>query len=260
MTRARTVESIVTRATPSQRSRQRAGRRERPRALPRCRLRLEQLEDRVTPSILGTFELDANATTGVLGTSGSTTTSHDWDQVFADNNVTPPPFSGAVASAFVTDAVNSRADDIFTGGGSKDTLGIQQGPWLLTASKPQAKNDITHAYAALYTDPSNGHQILYAGLDRFDNSGDATAGFWFFRNNVAESTSVSGNGTGPFVGKHTDGDILLVSDFTIGGSTSTIKVFRWTGDDATGSLVALPAIPSTTFAIVNGSPVSVPWS
>src|SRR5262249_13558395 len=154
------------------------------------------LEDRITPSILGTFELDANVTTGVLGSSGSTTTSHDWDQIFNDV-VNKTSTSGAVAASFVTDAVNTTADDIFTGGGSKDTLGIQKGPWLFTDSKPQAKNDITHAYAALYIDPSNGHQILYAGLDRFDNSGDATAGFWFFRNKVTESPNVSGNGTGP---------------------------------------------------------------
>src|SRR5947199_10051292 len=91
----------------------------------RCqfRPRLETLEDRVTPSILGTFELDANVTTGVVGPPGSTTPSHDWDQVYANT-------SGALATAFVTDAVNSQADDIFTGGGSKDTLGIQQGQWL----------------------------------------------------------------------------------------------------------------------------------
>src|SRR5262245_51329705 len=109
-------------------------------------LRVEQLEDRVTPSVTSVFELDGNVTTA---------TTHDWDQVFADNNVTPPPNSGAVASAFVTDKVNSNTDDIFTGGGSKDTQGIQNGPWLFTGSKPQAKNDITHAYAALYTDSSN---------------------------------------------------------------------------------------------------------
>src|SRR4051794_40893562 len=149
---------------------------------PRRPLRLEWLEDRVTPSVTSVFELDGNVTR---------TTTHDWDQVFADNNVTPPPVSGALATAFVTDKVNSNTDDIFTGGGSKDTLGIQKGPWLFTASNPQAKDDITHAYAALYTD-SNGHSILYAGLDRYDNSGDATAGFWFFRNNVGESTKVSG--------------------------------------------------------------------
>src|SRR5262249_44638644 len=77
---------------------------------------------------------------------------------------------------------------------------------------------------------------------------------------VGESSSLSGNGTGPFVGTHQDGDILLVSDFTIGGSTSTIKVFRWTGDDATGHLVALADIPGSTFAIVNAANTALPWS
>jgi hypothetical protein len=215
----------------------------------------------VTPSVLGTFELDANATTGLLGATGSATTSHDWDQVFADNQVTPTgTTSGALASTFVTDAVNSNADDIFTGGGSKDTLGIQSGRWLFTGSKPQAKNDITHAYAAAYTDPTNGDLILYAGLDRYDNSGDATAGFWFFHSQNGENGGVTTNGGHPFTGTHQDGDILLVSDFTQGGSVSKIKVFRWTGDDATGSLVAVPAVPDSTFAIVNGTPVTVPWS
>src|SRR5262249_718770 len=66
----------------------------------------------------GLFELDGDATT---------TTSHDWDQVFADIT-SGTTTSGAVAASFVTDASNSNADDIFQGGGSKDVYGIQQGP------------------------------------------------------------------------------------------------------------------------------------
>src|SRR4051812_25130474 len=85
-----------------------------PRRQHRQRLHLGRLEDRVTPSLLGTFELDANATTGVLGTSGSTTTSHDRDQVFADSQAVPPTTtSGALAFSFVTDKVNTTADNIF---------------------------------------------------------------------------------------------------------------------------------------------------
>ncbi len=195
----------------------------------------------------GPFELDGNAL-------NDPAPGDDWSNaVFGDGG-------SSFAHSFVTDAVNSRTDDIFTGGGSKDTLGIQQGQWLFTDSKPQAKDDITHAYAAMYTDPSNGHTILYAGLDRYDNSGDATAGFWFFRNAIREDPTVTTNGGHPFVGTHTDGDILLVSDFTVGGSTSTIKVFRWTGDDATGSLVPVTTPSGTTYAIVNGAPIPVPWS
>ena len=130
--------------------------------------------------------------------------------------------------------------------------GIQAGRWLFTASKPQAKDDIAHAFAALYVDPATGDTILYAGLDRFDNSGDATAGFWFFVNPIGENPNVTTNGGHPFTGTHTTGDILLVSDFTTGGSVSTIKVFEWVGDDATGGLVPLNngnPINGSTFAV-----------
>src|SRR5439155_18259862 len=195
----------------------------------------------------GLFELDGNAVNDAAA-------GDDWANVLFGNG------GSATAHSFVTDAVSSRSDDIFTGGGSKDTLGIQQGKWLFTNGKPQAKDDITHAYAAMYADPATGDNILYAGLDRYDNSGDATAGFWFVQNTIGENPNVTTNGGHPFVGRHSDGDILLVSDFTTGGSTSTIKVFRWTGDDATGSLVAVATPPNSTFAIVNSGPITVPWT
>jgi hypothetical protein len=231
------------------------------------RPQVEHLEDRVTPSLLGVFELDANTTTGALGTSGSTTVSHDWDQIFADagspatsGTFTKGTTSGALAGSFLTDKVNTTADDIFTGGGSKDTNGIQSGQWLFTGSKPQGKDDISHAYAATYIDPSNGHLIAYVGMDRFDNSGVSTAGFWFFRNPIGENTGVTINGGHPFTGTHTDGDVLLVSNFTEGGSVSTIAVYRWMGNDSTGDLVNVTALGNPdTFAIVNSDPISVPW-
>src|SRR5262249_25958568 len=40
----------------------------------------------------------------------------------------------------------------------------------------------------------------------------------------------------------------------------TIQVFRWTGDDATGSLVQVATPDKTTFAIVNTGSIAVPWS
>src|SRR5439155_21273088 len=195
----------------------------------------------------GVFELDGNA-------ADDATAGDDWANGLLGNG------GSGVAHSFVTDAVNSRTDDIFQGGGSKDTLGIQSGKWLFTNSKPQAKDDITHAFAATYTDAATKDVILYCGLDRYDNSGDATAGFWFVQNSIGENANVTTNGGHPFVGKHTNGDILLVSDFTVGGSASTIKVFKWVGDDATGSLVAVATPPNSTFAIVNGAPITVPWT
>jgi uncharacterized repeat protein (TIGR01451 family) len=201
------------------------------------------------PLPAGLFELDGNAL------DDPAVTGDDWSNVLFGNG------GSAVAHSFVTDAVNSTGDDIFQGGGSKDTQGIQKGPWLFTDSKPQAKDDIAHAFAATYTDPATGDVILYAGLDRFDNEGNATAGFWFFQNPVAETDPPVAQGGGfRFTGTHADGDILLVSNFTQGGSTPTITVFRWTGNDASGSLVQLATSPNSTFAIVNGAPITVPWS
>ena len=37
-----------------------------------------------------------------------------------------------------------------------------------------------------------------------------------------------------FTGEHKDGDLLVVSEFTSGGTVSTINVYRWDGGDATG--------------------------
>jgi uncharacterized repeat protein (TIGR01451 family) len=206
----------------------------------------------------GPFELDGNATTGVPGTPGSPTASHDWDQVFLDV-VNRTSTSGAIAGSFVTDAVKSTRDDVFTGR-SGDTHGIQAGPWRFEDSKPQASNDIAHAYAATYRDPNYGHVLLFAGLDRYDSGGDAGAGFWFFHNPIGENPSVTSNGGHPFTGQHADGDMLLVSEFTPDGSASAVKVFRWTGDDSTGTLVPLTAPEDTTFAVANGAAITVPWS
>src|SRR5262249_50349896 len=132
------------------------------------------LPDGVPPNL---FELDGNTT---VDSSGS----HDWNQVFSDFQGTTTDASGARAVDFVNDPVNTTKDNIFSAGGSKDISGIQQGPWLWTGGKPQGKDDIENAAAALYTegasDPNPGDVILYAMVDRYDNSGDATMGFWFF--------------------------------------------------------------------------------
>src|SRR5262249_6056900 len=147
------------------------------------------------------------------------------------------PQSGASSGSFAYDPVNG-SDNIFTGGGSKDISGIQQGPWLSTSGKPQGKDDIENAFAALYK-ASNGDEILYTGATRFDNSGDATMGFWFFKNAVS---SMAGKSQ-PFTGTHSDGDILILADFSIGGSVSTPVIYKWQGNDATGTLIGPVSTP-----------------
>ena len=205
------------------------------------------------------FELDGNA-------ANDAAPGDDWGNALAYPS--HPASGNALAQTWVVDLTNSNSDNEFTGGGSKDTGGIQSGPWLWNTSKPQAKADIAHAFAAAYT-LTNGDTAIYFGMDRYDNSGDVTAGFWFFQDStVGLNGAKSGSGT-HFTGSHTDGDLLIVADFSIGGGASTIQVYRWTGDDATGTLTSVN-IPqkncdpttgqSDLCAIVNSADgVAVPW-
>ena len=208
------------------------------------------------------FELDGDVTAGTMGQNG-----HDWDQVYADK-LNGTSTSGALALSFVTDKVNTTQDDIFQGGGSKDTQGLQGGPWLYTASKPQGKDDITHAYAAAYNIP-NGcgpnttpcHVAIYFGVDRYDNSGDATMGFWFFQDGSVSETLTKQGGGFKFNGVHKSGDLLIIADFTVGGSISTPIAYKWVGDDATGSLQSVGILStSAAEAVVNAGPITLPWS
>src|SRR5262249_3491325 len=236
---------------------------------------LERLEDRTPPSaLLSLFELDGNATTGVLasppGANGtSTTTSHDWDQVFADDGsptaspgsgtVTNGPTSLALAGTFVNDLFNSSSDNTYSSG-SANSGGIQSWHWTTAAANP-SKNDIVNIFADSYLDtdptsPTFGHVFLYTGMDRFDNSGAATAGFWFFQNPIATIGSTGGT----FSGMHSTGDLFVGAAFTQGGSVATPTVYQWVGNDATGMPVQITPPTGTTFAIVNSAPISVPWS
>jgi hypothetical protein len=165
-----------------------------------------------------------------LGTSSAFATSFIED-TFANNNIN----NGA--EPFV--ALRTPENTFFTGGGSKDTNGIQDGPWKYKVEKDQVpdKNDIVNAFAAAYDDPNDGHTIFYFGLDTFSVNGDANAGFWFFRQPVGLNPPVGDTGT--FSGEHTDGDIFVAVAYTQGGSVGQIDVYEWQGDDATGSLVKI---------------------
>jgi fimbrial isopeptide formation D2 family protein/uncharacterized repeat protein (TIGR01451 family) len=198
------------------------------------------------------FELDGNAL------DDPAVAGQDWDSALGLNATIK---STSSQTRFLNDVFNSGTDDIFKTGKSKDIQGIQGngGPWVFTAAKPQAKDDIENAFTALYEAPplagqTVGDEILFAGLTRYDNSGDSTAGFWFFKNAVATGTN------GNFTGSHSDGDLLLVMDFSKGGSSPAVSVFEWVGTDATGHLEALTTKPNTTDAIVNGSTITLPWT
>ncbi len=220
-----------------------------------------QLEGNATKDAAVCFPLTNPACTPNNVTFGANT--DDWANIFSGPN-------HALAKSFVTDKTNTNDDDGFTGGGSKDVLGINQ--WKWKGSKAQAKDDISHAFAAAYRLP-NGNIGIYFGMDRWDNSGDATAGFWFLQNSAVAIQATCNVGSGcSFTGQHTDGDLLIVSDFSTGGAVADIIVFKWVGDDATGSLVKQTELTTTATcnptvgtsslcAIVNPvDGVTSPWS
>ena len=189
------------------------------------------------------------------GSGSGMATVPNWDRVYQDFLSATDTSGAAATPGFVRDPVgtpNTFSDNIFTGGGSKDTNDV--GQWRWKTQQPQDKDDIADAFGASYADAATGHQLAFAGLDRYAANGNATVGFWFFQTPVA---AVAG---GTFSGGHTDGDLLLVLDFTVGGSTPVVQVYRWTGTGTSGTLKLLSAPAGSTFASVNSGPVSVPWA
>lgn len=135
-------------------------------------------------------------------------------------------------------AVNNT-DDQFTQG-SKD--GQQTSFWHWSFGSANAKGDITNAAAALVDGC-----ILRFAADRTSDNGDASIGFWFFRNPVTP------NPDGTFNGLHSNGDLLILSDFTSGGRTPTIKIYEWLNGD-----LVLQNSPTGTCANVNHTTAAVP--
>jgi hypothetical protein len=167
----------------------------------------------------GAFELDGNAVNGPA-------VGDDWDnvchQVLHTDCSTSNDTSGATAVDWVAEP-NLNAT-IFTGGGSKDPQDVNQWAWKDGAGGLPDKDNLLHSFAARYT--TNVGEVLFFGSDRLDNSGDAQQGFWFFQNSIGLGNNSIGGGKG-FTGVHRTGDLLVVTDFSNGGTTSTITVYAW---------------------------------
>src|SRR5215475_15702720 len=232
----------------------------------------------------GAFELDGNAVNGPAP-------GDDWDNVChqvvkgdcsTTNNTTA--FGGATAVDWVAEPNPSAS--IFTGGGSKDPQDINQWAWKDAGGLPD-KDNLLHSFAARYSLPPSSScpstgttcEVLYFGSDRLDNSGDAQQGFWFFQNSIAQGSNSVGGGSG-FTGVHRTGDILVISDFSNGGTTSTITVYSWdptckktTGTTAgtcgdanlrnlgtsTNANCATAAANDTFCGLVNPGTITMPW-
>src|SRR5437867_2466702 len=199
----------------------------------------------------GLFQLDGEATSSTFLPGFPAT--DDWDKVCHQVNPAACPSgsntTGAAAVSWTSETDPSAS--IFTGGGSKDPIDINQWAWKDQGGLPD-KDNLLHAFASRYQksmvgrttpdptcpngtgpgtayptfDPTKPCDVLFFGSDRIDNSGDAQQGFWFFQNEISLASNSVGGGSG-FSGVHKAGDLLIISDFSNGGTTSTITAYKW---------------------------------
>lgn len=177
------------------------------------------------------FELDGN--------TDAPASDVDWESFFdaAGANVLPRP-ANFTATGFAADYALPDLSTYATG--SKDTLHIgpyngQAAGWQCTKSNNIGdKVDIVNAYAAAYVDPSTDDLVLYFGVEKSSPNGDSSIGVWFLKDPDV-GCKPKGNGGTNFTGQHQDGDIFVVSEFTNGGGTASVKAYKWQGG-AGGSL------------------------
>ena len=207
------------------------------------------------------FQLDGDVSASTTTSFGGHTQTFDWDSFFNAAGQKSPVLPDASrpgfnASTFNKDFNNtgntfSTSDSSSFATGSKDTLAITPGWQCNRDNNVNSKIDIMNAYATSYS--AGGQEFLYFALERNANTGTADVGFWFLQDdNVA---CESPGGSTAFTGDHVNGDLLVVSEFTNGGSVSTIQVYRWVGG-ANGSLDPNPVINQTGAADCRTAPTS----
>ena len=205
-----------------------------------------------TDPITGVIELDGNITDAAPGP-----TPDDWDTLNCDGG------NALVKTGVLHDGLGVT---IFTGGGSKDPDLLQS--WKHKNGSVPDKDEIINAYAAKYTGSPSGDNILTFGADRFDNSGTAFIGFWFFKDTVFAAPDGRFR-NGPLatdaLAEHQIGDVLVLIEFTVGGTVPTAKVFEWVGTGGSESGGTLNDITGTApvgsvFSISNGVAQNIPGS
>jgi hypothetical protein len=143
----------------------------------------------------------------------------------------PAGFSSATAAPDFSTTTKRGVEVAVTGDdstfttNSKDILDISAQWRCVHANNVTDKGDLVNTYAVAYD--AAGDLILYFGAEKNDASGTNNLGVWFLQDPTVDcSDTQGGNGTA-FTGSHMTGDILVVSEFTGGGSTATITAYEW---------------------------------
>ena len=181
----------------------------------------------------GRFELDGNAV------NNPALAGDDWDnvchQVLGSDCSTRPTNTDDHAVAWAAEP--NPNSSIFTGGGSKDPQDLDQWAWKdgrRAAGQGQPAAWLRGALLAAADRPParlsgrtrHDLRVLFFGSDRFDNSGDAVQGFWFFQDKVTLGQHQVGGGTG-FNGVHKTATCWSSATSATAATTSTITVYKW---------------------------------
>jgi hypothetical protein len=175
----------------------------------------------------GLVEMDGN----VADDGGAVVGSHDWNTLFDASGTYIGPAGNQ--SAFISDYYNPshlNPDFTYHAGSDKDQDNV--GTWQCgDVSNPTPKDEILNAYAVLSTGTGGthvGNTILNFGFERPVNEGTSFMGVWFFQSAVGCNSAPTGD-TISFSGTHSDNDILTLINYTNGGASFNIQVFKWVG-------------------------------
>ena len=184
----------------------------------------------------------------------------------------PAGFSAATAGPDFTTEIRRGVEVAVTADtstfttNSKDILDISAEWRCVRANNVTDKGDLVNTYAVAYVN-ALGELILYFGAEKNDASGTNNLGVWFLQDDDVQCNDTQGGQGTAFTGDHVNGDILVVSEFSGGGSTATITAYVW-DDTAVNNLVQLgtsgicgtPGTDDRLCAITNVSnQVNPPW-
>jgi hypothetical protein len=204
------------------------------------------------------FQLDGDVLSSTTTNKGGSIQPVDWDAIFNADGSTKASLPAGFDDAALTKDFNNTGNTFLTNDtttyatGSKDTLPISG--WQCNFdNNVNSKIDVMNAYATSYQLPANtGDEFMYFALERNTNTGTADVGFWFLQDEVGCSST---GGAVTFTGEHRDGDVLIVSEFSNGGTVSTINVYRWDRNNGNADCSLNPIGPACVL-----NPVGVPGS
>ncbi|HEY6191656.1 MAG TPA: T9SS type A sorting domain-containing protein [Bacteroidota bacterium] len=224
-----------------------------------------------TPGVAASVEIDANFFSGVTFTGATFLPGNDWSQGPTGSALLLQ--SGGHSVIGLNNAMNSlwfRDENWGTGddptqykGGQKNDQAIDasSGHWAVTdtttgGGSPQ-KNDITNCYISTQVDGATGHRWVVAGFETRATNGVSFAGLeldqrgMFVDRSVPGSNKITGRATGAGtvggrvagtldINNHlVGGDILLIVDYTNGGTRPIVSVREWsTNSGGSWTLIA----------------------